>query len=168
MDYEIWTTPPTKKRHETVIRINDIDNSKATLAEFKKELEGKDVGRGFKNKRHTKTGAIVVESFDTEQQAKLRTNLVENSNLTMKETLTPDPMFMLTGIEDCGFTNETFLEKLERLNNEVVEELGYTVKDKIQVISKRKCYRTPAKSNWKLQELTEGDLDRRLQFWGEM
>lgn len=73
----------------------------------------------------------------------------------MKETLTPDPMFMLTGIEDCGFTNETFLEELERLNNEVVEELGYTVKDKIQVISKRKCYRNPAKSNWILQAKPE-------------
>lgn len=31
MDYEIWTTPPTKKRHETVIRFNGIDNSKDTL-----------------------------------------------------------------------------------------------------------------------------------------
>lgn len=58
-------------------------------------------------------------------------------------------MFVVTGIEK-GFNNEDFLEEIEKLNYEIVNELGQTVKDKIKVITKKQC-RNQSKENWILQ-----------------
>lgn len=43
-----------------------------------------------------------------------------------------------------------FLEELQNLNCEIVDELGYSVADKIVIITKKQC-RNPTKENWILQ-----------------
>ena len=58
-------------------------------------------------------------------------------------------MFLITGIEK-GLSNEEFIEEIERLNYEIVQELGYSVSDKIQIIGKKQCH-NQNKENWILQ-----------------
>lgn len=66
--------------------------------------------------------------------------------IQIKESESEDPMFVVTGIQK-GFSNDEFLEELERLNYSIVEELKPSVKDKIRVITRRQC-RDPNKENW--------------------
>lgn len=146
---ESWKTPTTTKRHETIIRVDNVTDPKEALKQFKKEINNTNVEKGFKSVKQTKSGAIIIESFDTDQQNKLKVAVQGKEHLEIKETQNNDPMFMITGIQK-GFTNEEFLEEIQRLNNEIVEDLGYSISDKIQVIAKRQC-RNPAKENWILQ-----------------
>ena len=146
---EQWTTPKVTKKHETIIRMENINDSREVLKKLKQEINIKDIGKGFKNIRHTKTGAIVIESFDKNQQEKLKAAVQTKENMNVRESQSTNPMFMITGIEK-GFTDEEFLQEIERLNNEIVQELGYNISDKIQVVAKKQC-RNPTKENWILQ-----------------
>ena len=144
-----WKTPPTVKRHEMVIRIDNISDPKETLKQIKSEIHTKDVGKRFKSIKQTKNGAVIIESFDEQQQEKLKNIIQKKENITIKESQSNNPMFMLTGINK-GFSDSEFLIELETLNNEIVAELGYSISDKIKVITKKQC-RNPRKENWILQ-----------------
>ena len=132
---EKWATPKTTKKHEMIIRVGNAKDAKDALKKFKNEIQNTDGGKGFKSVRKTKNGAIIVESFDKNQQNKLKLAVQGKEDIKIKESEISNPMFMITGIEK-GLSNEEFLEEIERMNNEVVGELGYTVSDKIQVIAK--------------------------------
>ena len=147
-EHKQWNTPQTVKKLETIIKINDINEPEKAMQQLKKEINSQKTG-GFKNVRQTKSGAIVIESHDKYQQEKLKTALKDKNNITFKEAQNINPMFMVTGIEK-GITNEEFLEEIERLNYEIVNELGFKISDKIKIIAKRQC-RNPLKENWILQ-----------------
>lgn len=145
-----WKTPPTvKKKHETIIQIKNVHDPNDAIQKFKTEIKNKEIGKGFKSIQQTKNGAIIVESFDKKQQEMLKTVLNNNNNFKMKESGEVNPMFMVTGINK-GFSNADFLEELQNLNSEIVEELGYSVTDKIEIVTKKQC-RNPTKENWILQ-----------------
>lgn len=148
-DSEKWTTPPTSRKLETVIRMQDISDAKEVTQQLKKTINPKDIDGGFKSIRHLKNGAIVVESHNKLQQDKLKLALKDKENVQLKEAQQSDPMFLITGI-DKGFSDNDFIKELIHLNNEVELELGYKVLDKIKVIAKRQC-RNPNKENWILQ-----------------
>lgn len=146
---EVWTTPKTRNRHETIIRIENLNDSNEALKAIKSKININDVGKTFKNIRHTKNGGIVIESHDRDQQEKLKKAINGVEKIQIKESESEDPMFVVTGIQK-GFSNDEFLEELERLNYSIVEELKTSVKDKIRVITRRQC-RDPNKENWILQ-----------------
>ena len=129
-----WITPPpVSKKFETIVRINHITDSKKAIEHLKKQINPKETG-SFKAVKHTKDGAIVIESHNTEQQEKLKLAIKDKENINIKEAQNTHPMFMVTGIEK-GFTNEEFLDEIERLNYEIVEELGFSVQNKIKIIT---------------------------------
>lgn len=144
-----WETPKTKKKHETLIRIDNVNDPKETMKTFKQHVNIKDIGKGFKSIKQTKNGALIVESYDKNQQAKLQSAIKTNDKFKYKENENTDPMFVITGIEK-GFTNDEFMDELERLNNDIVEELQTSIKDKIKVVTKKQC-RNPSRENWILQ-----------------
>lgn len=144
-----WTTPTTVKKHETIIRIENVDDPKKVMQQLKKEINAKETGGGFKSVRQLRSGAVIVESFDKNQQEKLKITLESKEHIKIKESENTDPMFVITGIER-GYSNEEFVEELIRLNDEIEMELGYAVKDKIKIITRKQC-RNPNKENWILQ-----------------
>lgn len=144
-----WTTPPTIKRHETVIRIENVHDPKQAFKQLKSEINDQDVGKGFKSIRQTKNGAIIIESFNKDQQEKLKVAIQEKQNIKFKESQDTNPMFIITGINK-GFSDAELLKEIESLNHEIVEELGYSVSDKIRIIAKKPC-RNIEKENWILQ-----------------
>lgn len=146
---EPWRTPIAAKRHETIVHIENVKDPEEALKQFKIELSDSNTCKGFKSVKQTRRGAIIIESFDKDQQNKLKVAMQGKEHLKIKESQNTDPMFMITGVQK-GFTNEEFLEEIERLNEEIVQELGYSVRDKIQVITKKQC-RNPTKENWILQ-----------------
>ena len=146
---EQWKTPPTIKKFDTVIHMKSVKNPKDAIKLFKSEINQKDIGRGFKSIKQTKTGGILIESFDKNQQDKLKNAIRGKENIKFKDNSDFDPMFTITGINK-GFSDGEFLKELENLNYEIVEGLGYSVYDKIQVITKKQC-RNPEKENWILQ-----------------
>ena len=162
-----WTTPPTvKKKHETIIQIKNIQDPNDAIQQFKTEIKNKDFGKGFKSIQKTKNGNIIVESFDKKQQEMLKAALNDNTNFKMKESGEVNPMFMVTGINK-GFSDADFLEELQNLNSEILEELGYTVADKIEIVTKKQC-RNPTKENWILQappEIAKWFLKRGTIFF---
>lgn len=144
-----WKTPTTVKKHETHIRIENVEDPKEVMQQLKKEINAKETGGGFKSVRHLKSGTVIVESYDKNQQEKLNSALKSKDHIKIKDVENTDPMFAITGIEK-GYSNEEFVEELIRLNDEIEEELGYSVKDKIKIITKKLC-RNPNKENWILQ-----------------
>lgn len=148
-----WSTPPIKRTHETIVRVSNAMNSKEAMEKFKQELNLKDVGGAFKNIRKTQSGALIIQSHNSEQQEKLENIAQGSSNFTTKEINNKNPMFMITGVEK-GYSTEEFLQEIESLNYEIVTELGYSVKDKIKVVTKRQC-RNPYKENWILEARPE-------------
>lgn len=143
---EKWTTPKTTKKHETIIRIDNVHDPKETIATLRNI---KEIGKGFKNIKQTKNGAVIIESHDKEQQDKLKTVINNIDNIKYKENNTNNPMFMITGIVK-GYSDSEFVEELERLNDDIVKELQTTIQDKIKVVAKKEC-RNPEKENWILQ-----------------
>ena len=149
----LWTTPKIRKKHETLIRIENVSDSKIVAAQLKTNNYTNDTNGGFKNIRHLKSGAIIIESHDQTQQEKLKVALQDKKHLQAKEFQGSDPMFVVTGIEK-GFSDEEFVKEIIRLNNEIETELGYEVYEKIKVITKKQC-RNVAKENWILQASPE-------------
>jgi len=145
----VWTTPKVNKKLETIIRIDDVNDPKEATRKLRNELKTNDIDGGFKNIRHLKDGAIIVESCSATQQQKLKQALQPKQHIKLKDHGELDPMFVITGIEK-GYTNEDFLTELVRLNNEIETEIQGGVSDKIRVVTKKQC-RNPYKENWILQ-----------------
>lgn len=143
-----WTTPKTRKNLELLVSINNESNSRHALQTLKQHISLETVG-SLKNVKHLKTGALVLESHDEEQQKKLKNVLGGKTNVLMREQINMDPMFMVTGISK-GIEDQDFLEDIVRLNDEIETELGYSIKSKIKVITKKQC-RNQFKENWILQ-----------------
>lgn len=145
-----WETPKTRKKIETIIRMENITDPKHVMQLIKEEINQKNKEiKAFKNIRQTTTGAIIIESFDKEQQQKLKNVIDSNEKFKLKESEPSNPMFMITGIEK-GYSESEFLQELIRLNHEIIDELQIPVGDKIKVVAKKQCI-NPSKENWILQ-----------------
>lgn len=94
-------------------------------------------------------GVVVIESFDEEQQLKLKQAIETNDKIEVKITKNQNPMFIVTGILK-GYSDEEFIEELERSKYEILDDLGVNIKDKIKVVTKRQC-RNELKRNWILK-----------------
>nr|CAH7750644.1 unnamed protein product [Callosobruchus chinensis] len=144
-----WTTPPTNRKIETLVRINEINDPEIVVGRLKREVQSKDTDGGFRNIRKLKSGTVIIESHSKVQQEKLRNLLREKSDISLKEIQATDPMFMITGIEK-GYTDNDFVKELVRLNSEIRKEISCTIEENIKVIAKKQC-RNPTKENWILQ-----------------
>lgn len=112
-------------------------------------MSAKDTDGGFKNIRYLKSGAVILESYNKEQQEKLRVALKDKTNIKIKETQKMDPMIMVTGVRK-GLTNEEFLDDIVNLNEDIQADLGYAITDRIKIVTKKTC-RNPTRENWILQ-----------------
>lgn len=145
-----WTTPKAAKKLETMIRIDNISDAKETIKQLKKEISATDTDGGFKNIRHLKSGAIVIESCSETQQEKLKVVLENKNNINIREIQSFNPMFMVTGILK-GYSDDEFIGEMVRLNNEIENEFPQNdIIKEIKVVGKKNC-RNPSKENWILQ-----------------
>nr|CAI5846865.1 unnamed protein product [Callosobruchus analis] len=103
-----WKTPPVNKKHETVVRIEKVEDPKIVLNRLKSEVQLKDTNRGFKNIRQLRSGAISHESHNKTQQSKLKEILKDKEGIKIKENEINDPMLVITGISK-GYENEEFV-----------------------------------------------------------
>lgn len=104
---EVWTTPKTRNRHETIIRIENLNDSNEALKAIKSKININDMGKTFKNIRHTKNGGIVIESHDRDQKEKLKKAINGVEKIQIKENESEYPMFVVTGIQK-GFSFYVF------------------------------------------------------------
>lgn len=110
-----------KKRHETIIHMENVNDSEETFKQLKTKIDMNNIGKGFINIRYTKSGSVVDERFDQNQQEKLKEEVQKISD-------------------------KEFLQEVEKINDEIVQELEHTVADKIKIVI-RKAGRNPLKEN---------------------
>ena len=144
-----WKTPPTSNRLETLVRISNIADPKITVQKLKENFKDKDTEGGFKAVRHTKTGAVIIESHNKKQHEKLKNVLVGKSDVTVKDLQKTEPMFMITGIER-GYSENEFIEELFHQNAAAHKAINTEDRKKIEVVTRKIC-RNPLKENWILR-----------------
>ncbi|CAH0564891.1 unnamed protein product [Brassicogethes aeneus] len=146
-----WTTPENKKRHETLIKVNSTTDSKEAVKKLRKEIDTKNTEGGFRTIRALKNGTVLVESHTKSQQDKLKIELQNKNDISVKDAQSYNPMFLITGIEK-GYQDSELLNEIIRLNinEETIEELGRNIEQKINIVARKQC-RNPMKENLVLQ-----------------
>lgn len=57
-----------QKRQKTIIRFGNISNPSEAMINFKEHVDITKLGGGLKGIKHTKDGALIIESHDKQQQ----------------------------------------------------------------------------------------------------
>ena len=151
---EKWTTPPPPiRKHETMIKMKNQDNSKEVMKEIKQNIAKSEKSTGsFKNIKKLENGSIIIQCENEIQQQKLREILENNSEIELKEIQNTDPMIMITGIEK-GYKFKELIQIILEENPEL-KIFGNSNKTLFKFITKKDCL-NKRKENWILQTKPE-------------